>query len=92
MANSVTVDLPDNLTIATVESLQEQLDPFAMGSQDVVLNGEGVERADTAGLQLLYAFSQALKSHNAQMSWLNPSSVLTEAANNLGLSDHLALN
>lgn len=92
MANSVTVDLPDNLTIATVEALHEQLDPFAVGSQDVVLNGVNVERADTAGLQMLYAFSQALKSHNAEMSWMNPSSALTDAAKNLGLTEHLALN
>lgn len=91
MANSVTVDLPDNLTIATVEALHEQLDPFAMGSQDVVLNGAHVERADTAGLQTLYAFHQALKAHSAQLTWSAASEVLLEAADNLGLKEHLAL-
>ena len=91
MADSVTVELPDNLTIANVEALHEQLDTYALASQDVVLNASSVERVDTAGLQTLYAFHQALKAHGANMSWADASSVLVEAAQCLGMKEHLAL-
>ena len=91
MAESVVVDLPDNLTIATAEELHKQLDPFAIGGQDVVLNAGLVERVDTAGLQALYAFHQALKSHSSVMSWSAKSDALVDAAKLLGLTDHLAL-
>ncbi len=91
MAESVAVELPSSLTIATVEELHKLLDPFAIGGQDIVLNAEQVERVDTAGLQTLYAFHQALKSHSGVMSWSTISEALLEAAELLGLKEHLAL-
>ena len=91
MASPITFDLPENLTIASAEALHEELEPLANGSKDVVFNASAISRADTAGLQLLYAFQQALKSHNASLSWSSPSSVLVETAQQLGLDQHLAL-
>jgi len=92
VASPITFDLPDNLTIANAEALHEELEPLANGSADVVLNASAVSRADTAGLQVLYAFQQALKSHDASISWSSPSSVLIETAEQLGLKQHLALD
>lgn len=92
MAAPTTFDLPENLTIATAELLHEQLEPFVNGNQDVVLNGSAVNRVDTAGLQLIYAFQQALKSHDASASWSAPSNTLLEVAEQLGLTQHLALD
>jgi len=92
VASPITFDLPDNLTIANAEALHEELEALANGSADVVLNASAVSRADTAGLQILYAFQQALKSHDASISWSSPSSVLIETAEQLGLKQHLALD
>jgi len=92
VSSPTTFDLPDNLTIANAEALHEELESLANGSVDVVLNASAVSRADTAGLQILYAFQQALKSHNAKLSWSAPSSVLIETAEQLGLKQHLALD
>ena len=91
MAGPVIVDLPERLTIATAESLHEQLEPLLNGGQDVVLNGAEVTRADTAGLQTLYAFSCALSNHGISLSWSSPSSSIVDAAELLGLRQLLAL-
>lgn len=91
MAESVVVDLPDNLTIASVEELHKQLDPYTIGNQDIVFNAGNVERVDTAGLQTLYAFHQALKSHSGEMSWSAKSDAIVDAAKLLGMTNHLAL-
>lgn len=91
MAESVVVDLLDNLTIASVEEIHKQLDSYAIGSQDIVFNAGHLEPVDTARLQTLYAFHQALKSHSGEMSWSSKSDALIDAAKLLGLTDHLAL-
>ena len=91
MSGPVTFELPNNLTIATAESLHEQLEPLLTTGDDVVLNAAEVKRADTAGLQLLLAFQKALISRSVNMSWSAPSQPLLEAAEQLGLKQMLAL-
>jgi anti-anti-sigma regulatory factor len=91
VADPIVVDLPENLTIATAESLHEQLEPHTSGSTDIVFNPAAVTRADTAGLQLLYVFINTLKSHGAACSWNSTPTVIVEAAEQLGLKEHLLL-
>ena len=91
MSETATFDLPAALTIASVEALHEKLEPLSIQGADVVVNGEGVERVDTAGLQLLLAFKQSLTKHNAGFKWQTPSQLLCEAADQLGLAGVLAL-
>ncbi len=91
MSNAVTVDLPENLTIANAESLYNELDQYISGSKDVVFSANDVARADTAGLQLIYVFMRTLKQHEAEVSWSSPSSALIEASEQLGLKEHLGL-
>ncbi len=88
---AVVVDLPENLTIAVVETLHQELAELAQSSNDVVLNGADVCRTDTAGLQMLYAFCKALREHEASVSWSSPSSTLMDAAELLGVRNLLAL-
>lgn len=92
MADPIVVDLPENLTIATAESLHEQLEPHASGSTDIVFNPAAVTRADTAGLQLLYVFINTLKNHGAGCSWASTPAVIVDAAEQLGLKGHLQLS
>lgn len=91
MSNAVTVDLPENLTIANAESLYSELDQYINGSKDVVFSANDVARADTAGLQLIYVFMKTLKEREAEVSWSSPSSALIEASEQLGLKVHLGL-
>ncbi|NIB43212.1 STAS domain-containing protein [Pseudomaricurvus alkylphenolicus] len=87
-----TVDLPDNLTIANAESLHHDLEPLTNGTEDVILNGADVQRADTAGLQLIYVFIQTLQKSSASVSWSGASTALLDASEQLGLKSHLALD
>ncbi len=91
MAKPIIVNLPENLTIAGVEGLYSQLDPYVHDTQDVVLNGKKVDRADTAGLQTLMAFLTAMDKNHVKVSWGDTSETLVDAANNLGLKDYLLL-
>ena len=91
MSKPVVVDLPSNLTIATAETLHEQLEPLLNGSDDIVLNASAVERADTAGLQVLLAFSKALEARSVAITWSVPAKPLVDAAEQLGLKQLLAL-
>lgn len=92
MAGSVKLDLPENFTIAAAEGLHHEMEEMLAGGQDVVVNGSAVERVDTAGLQLLYSFQEALKGVEASISWSEPSTSLLEASEKLGLKELLALS
>lgn len=85
------LDLPANLTIATAEALHEKMEPLLIDDQDIAINGGEVERVDTAGLQLLLAFKNALVKRNMNFTWNTPSSHLVEAATQIGLQQLLAL-
>lgn len=92
MSDTAIVELPDNLTIASVEALHEQLEPLLNAGNDVMLNAAGVVRVDTAGLQTLLAFQRALLARSLQMSWSSPSPSLLDTAAQIGLRETLALN
>ena len=92
LAGSVKLDLPENCTIAAAEGLHHEMEEMLAGGQDVVVNGSAVERVDTAGLQLLYSFQEALKGVEASISWSEPSASLLEASEKLGLKELLALS
>jgi len=92
VSKTVTVDLPENLTIANAEVLYNELDSYTSGTQDIVLNASEVSRADTAGLQLIYVFLKTLQQHQASVIWAAPSSALIEASEQLGLKEHLGLS
>ncbi len=91
MTESIVVDLPENLTIATADSLHQRLDEYVLGHSDIVLNPAEVNRIDTAGLQLIYAFIISLKKQNLGCTWASKSDVITDAAIQLGLKEQLLL-
>lgn len=91
MAEPTMVDLPENLTIAHAELLHEQLDAYTSESAGVILNAAAVVRADTAGLQLIYAFIQVLQQHGAPCRWVGVPPLLLDAAAGLGLREQLNL-
>ena len=90
--SKTTLDLPDNLTISTAEALHEELEPLLLKDSDIEVNGGNVERVDTAGLQLILAFKNALAKRNLGFSWASFSEPLAGAAQQIGLTELLALD
>lgn len=90
--STLTLDLPANLTIASAEAFYEELEPLLLKDNDIVVNGKDVERVDTAGLQLILAFKNALSKRNLGFAWQQCSEVLTDSARQIGLEKLLALD
>ncbi|WP_075185533.1 STAS domain-containing protein [Teredinibacter haidensis] len=87
MASTVNFNLPENLTIAHIHGLHEEFEAL-VDKQDcdvVVLKASSVQRADTAGLQLLLAFMQATRERQISVTWDHPSQTLCNAAKLLGV-------
>lgn len=94
MGASVNFQLPENLTIANVHGLHEQLEAL-VGQDDqdnIVIQANAVTRADTAGIQLLLAFVNSAKEHQISLDWKDPSEKLISAANVLGLENALGIH
>ncbi|WNO07917.1 STAS domain-containing protein [Teredinibacter sp. KSP-S5-2] len=92
--STVDFKLPENLTIANVHGLHEEFESLVdtKDCDKVILRGDGVTRADTAGLQLLVAFVHATKERQIQVDWDSPSEKLCSAAGLLGVGDALGIH
>ena len=94
MADTISFHLPENLTIASVHGLHEELEVLVSQSDcdKVVLQASDVQRADTAGVQLLLAFVNASKEHQIGVEWDKPSDKLCTTAELLGLQGALGIH
>ncbi|MFL0799180.1 MAG: STAS domain-containing protein [Agarilytica sp.] len=94
MGTCVDFQLPDNLTIANVHGLHEQLEALVEEEENdkIVIQAGGVTRADTAGIQLLLAFVNSAKEHQISLDWDHPSDKLLTAASVLGLENALGMH
>lgn len=84
-ACSEAVHLPEHLTIQVATDLREQLLALA-DRQEVWFDGSGVERVDTAGLQVLAAFRKTLSEHGGAIQWAHQSRALSQALELSGIS------
>jgi len=94
MTSQIDFRLPENLTIATINHLHEQFESLVdtKGCDAVVLQGDAVARADTAGIQLLAAFIQASRERKIAITWDHPSAKLCSAAELLGLDKTIGIH
>jgi phospholipid transport system transporter-binding protein len=83
--------LGPSLTIQEALGLKQQLGGILSAGGAVHLDGAGVRSADTAGIQLLVAFSREAKLRNLEIIWRGASEVLLRSAARLGLSTLLGL-
>ena len=93
-AKSIELQLPENLTIAHVNNLHEQMESL-INQQDhdaISVQADAVSRIDTAGVQLLFAFSKSAKEHSISLTWKSPSETLVGAAKTLGLDTSIGFN
>jgi len=87
---AVVVVLPADCRIAAQVALKIVLID-ALAANKVVLDGRGVEQADTAALQLLTLFQREKEVRGGTLEWHGTSEVLNNAAALLGLSQTLDL-
>ncbi|KZC17898.1 hypothetical protein RHOFW510R12_11625 [Rhodanobacter sp. FW510-R12] len=89
-AGAAVVALPPDCRIAAQAALKAQL----MGVLErgaIVLDGQQVERVDTAALQLLVLLRRELGERGGTLAWRGASEALNEAAGLLGLARILEL-
>ncbi len=92
MSDKTTVSLGTALDIMHAASLKERLSAALAKKDHILLISDKVQRADTAGLQLVLAFKQHAEKSNKRVSWQKPSEALINASELLGLKTQLALD
>ncbi|MFD2229916.1 STAS domain-containing protein [Alkalimarinus sediminis] len=83
--------LESNCGIAQAEALSTQLEELFQKSAAATIDGSAVMRVDTAVLQLFASFFAAMEQTGVTVSWKDPSEVLCQSANTLGLKELLKL-
>jgi ABC-type transporter Mla MlaB component len=78
-------------TVAEADSLKADLMRLLVDSRAVSLDVSGLQRIDTAGLQLLAAFVRDRRTAGRQVKWLGQAPALEAAADLLGLRSMLEL-
>jgi phospholipid transport system transporter-binding protein len=84
------IGLPADCRMAELSALRDQL-LLARDAPLSTLEAGGVERVDTAALQLLVAFHRDAQTRGTQVAWAGVSAPLQNAAQQLGLTKTLAL-
>ena len=91
MTSKTIYDCGEQLNIAEAASLYAGLQDSLKLTSHVELKAADVAKADTAGLQLLVAFSRELAQTGGGLTWSEPSQALIETAALLGLDSELGL-
>lgn len=77
------------LDITGARHLYHELDDLLASAKALVLDASGVQRIDTAALQLIAAFCRAARDAGLPVQWRDASPVLRDAAALLGLEEAL---
>lgn len=85
------VALTSNCTVKDAAALKQSLSAVVDINEPVTLDATGVERVDTAILQLLCAFVRARAASHRGVVWRGEGTVVAESARLLGLQVLLAL-
>jgi anti-anti-sigma regulatory factor len=93
MVNTTEFELPENLTIVNIHSIHEMFEAAIDDNvhDQILINAEKVQRADSAGIQLLQALLIAAKERQIHVLWRNPSLKLISVAEVLGMKASLGL-
>ncbi|MDH5433574.1 MAG: STAS domain-containing protein [Gammaproteobacteria bacterium] len=92
MSKKTTVSLGNALDIASVSELKKRFENALTKDLPVTLSANKVEKADTAGLQLAYAFVKKVEANGHDINWQSPSDVLVQTSEILGMQEHLNLS
>ena len=92
MTTAVQIECPKYLNITMADAFYNQLKSLLERQVSVVLDATEVEKVDSSGLQMIYAFSQALTQQGGVMSWKRPPHTLVAQAQLIGIAAALGLN
>ena len=82
--------LPNELSIETVSEYKDALiEHLETSSSVVTVDGSGLTRIDTAGVQLLVVFVRQVIANGKQIKWQSCSDALQATAEQLGLKQQL---
>lgn len=85
----IQVTLPPSLTIASSSALYEQLAGIVESTSVVVFEAGAVDKVDTAGLQLLVAFTHERRDQSLLTELRGVPAHMHEAMTLLGVHEHL---
>ena len=86
------VTCPESMDISVVAEFSIELKTALEAKQAIQLQAANVERADTAGLQMLCAFFLDAQAEGVDVEWLEPSDALLGSSKQIGLAEHLKLH
>jgi len=86
------VALGAELCIGNANTLHAMLCEALASADEIILDATDVRSADSAGLQLLYAFVRDSKARGKAVSWQMSETILRRDAGLLGLDKSLGLN
>lgn len=87
--NDITVSLTNLLALGDAPALHESLLEALAKDKDLILNGKAVELVSTPVIQVLLAGGRAAEKNGVTFVFINTSSVLAEAFEELGFGDEL---
>ena len=88
---ATTLALAAECLICGASTLKESLAPLVDQALPITLDITGLQRIDTAGLQVLTAFARERAAHGRAIEWRGTAPALTSAAQLLGLTSALGL-
>ncbi len=83
------VRLPAMLDMSAAAELQGELRALVETAHELLIEGDAVERASTAGIQLLLAADAALAAQGGRLVLADPAPALCDALADLGLDAEL---
>jgi anti-anti-sigma regulatory factor len=90
-AETPLVSLPATCTLRETADLKARLLRWIDSAEPVVLDASGVQRIDTAALQVLCAFARDRRSRNLAFTWQGRVDTVAEACRLLGIASILGL-
>ena len=92
MPKKSTLTLPERIDISEAESLQEKMHKLLAKDGEIIeLKAGKVEKADSAGVQLLVSFKQVVTNTGKQMNITNASEEFIQALDLLGVTGTLEI-
>ena len=89
--NQTRLELGAALDISQARNLYESLEKSLKRKPPLILDAGGVERVDTAAIQVLAAFCHMAREKGLEVSWDTPSITLRRAAEMSGLTTILGM-
>lgn len=88
--NGRKIVLPGNMEIGSLDEIYQQMSRIASRKRkQFTIDGGEVAIIDSAGIQLLIAFIQALVNKGCEVAWENYSVQIYQLADELGVADQL---